>query len=446
MRVKMTFAVLALAALALSVPASSAAAVIHVDPGESIQAAIDEAKPGTTIKLGEGVYKDSVNISKNDIEIVGKGRSKTKIEVPAAGDLPAGTGCTDDSGGTPVVNGICVSPEPPDDPKARCENSPPSGPDETIVKAIDDVEVSRLAVTGFTGIGVLYFCADDPEVTRVYTKGAEHPEYGIAAFASEDVEFTRNLTTESGEAGIYIGDSPHADATVWKNVAWNNGFGIFIRDAAHGTLQRNKTFGNCLGILFLNTDEAGAPPEFQGPPIDVKDWLAKQNNATANNRACPGGDEGGPVSGVGIGVSSAIDVSLIDNGVFGNDSKEESDFKGGILVVGEPGFKPSTGTKVGFNTAFGNTTDIIWDGQGAGNAFFHNDCLTSDPDGLCEDPDDNGDHGDDGGNGDDNDHGDDHPKGGDHHKGAGDHKKHGKKHKKKHHKKHKSKKHHKNDQ
>ena len=67
MRVKMTFAVLALAALALSVPASSAAAVVHVDPGESIQAAIDKAKPGTTIKLGEGTYKESVKISKSDI-------------------------------------------------------------------------------------------------------------------------------------------------------------------------------------------------------------------------------------------------------------------------------------------------------------------------------------------------------------------------------------------
>ena len=106
MRVKMTFAVLALAVLALVVPASSAAAVVRVgEPGESIQAAIDKAKPGTTIKLGEGTYKDSVNISKNDISIVGEGRSKTKIRSAGGRDLPAGAGCVDDSGGTPVVSG-----------------------------------------------------------------------------------------------------------------------------------------------------------------------------------------------------------------------------------------------------------------------------------------------------------------------------------------------------
>ena len=442
MRVKMTFAVLALAALALSVPATSAAAVVHVDPGESIQAAIDKAKPGTTIKLGEGTYKDSVNISKSDIEIVGEGRSKTKIEVPAAGDLPAGKGCVDDSGPQPVVSGFCISPDQPSDPKARCENSPSSGPGETIVKAVDDVEISRLAVTGFTGIGIIYFCADDPEVTRVYAKGAEHSEYGIAAFASEDVRFARNLTVNSGEAGIYIGDSPHADATVWKNVSWNNGFGLFLRDSAHGKVLENKTFGNCLGILVLNTDESQAPPEFRGPSIDARDWLVQDNDATANNRACPGGEEGGPISGIGIAVSSSIDIRVIGNDVFGNDSTAASDGHAGIVVLGEGGLT-SRDVKVAFNTAFGNTTDIVWDGQGTGNRFIENDCLTSQPDGLCEDPDGNGNHADDNGHGDDHPKGDGRDDGDDHHKGDGNHKKH-KKHK--HHKKHKqSKKHDRHD-
>ena len=353
MRVKMTFAALALAMLALVLPASASAngsRTVHVDPGESIQAAIDKAKPGTTIELGEGTYKESVRISKSDISIEGQGRSKTKIEVPDAADLPEGAPCLGETQHDPppappvkIVDGICVFPDFPEDPnvKARCENSPASDPDEQVVRALDDVEISKLAVTGFSASGVIYFCADDPEVTRVYAKGADEGggEYGIAAFASDDVVFSRNLTVNSGEAGIYIGDSPHADAVVWKNVSWKSNFGLFIRDSQHGTLQKNKAFDNCLGILFLNTNEAGAPPEFQGPPIDVKDWLAKQNNATANNRACPAGDEGGATSGIGIAVASSIDVSLIDNGVFGNDSNEASDFKGGIIVIGEPGFK-----------------------------------------------------------------------------------------------------------
>ena len=426
MRVKMTVAAMALAMLAVVLPASASAngsRTVHVDPGESIQAAIDKAKPGTTIKLGEGIYKESVRISKSDISIEGQGRSKTKIEVPAAADVPEGAGCINEAPppAPKLVDGICVFPEFPDNPKARCENAPSLVPGDPIVKAVDDVEISKLAVTGFTSSGVIYFCADDPVVTRVYAKGAGEAggEYGIAAFDAEDVVFTRNLTVDSGEAGIYIGDSAHADAVVSKNVAWKNNFGLFIRDAAHGTLQKNKAFGNCIGILFLNTDEAGAPPEFQGPPIDVKDWLAKQNNTTANNRACPAGDEGGATSGVGIGVGSSIDVSLIDNGVFGNDTTEATEFEGGIVVIGEPGFKPSSGIKVGFNTLHGNAPDLFWDEQGAGNRFFANDCLTSQPDGLCEDPADDGDHGDD-----TDDRGSGHHKGDRHDDHAKKHKKH----------------------
>ena len=79
---------------------------------------------------------------------------------------------------------------------------------------------------------------------------------------------------------------------------WNNGFGLFLRDAAHGTVQDNKSFGNCVGVLFLNVDESQAPPEDHVPVIENRDWLAKHNNVTANNRACPASDEGPPVSGV----------------------------------------------------------------------------------------------------------------------------------------------------
>ena len=70
------------------------------------------------------------------------------------------------------------------------------------------------------------------------------------------------------EAGIYIGDSPHADATVWKNVSFGNLFGIFVRDAAHGKLLENKTFSNCVGIVFLNTDETVVPPD--APPAQSR--------------------------------------------------------------------------------------------------------------------------------------------------------------------------------
>ena len=132
--------------------------------------------------------------------------------------------------------------------------------------------------------------------------------------------------------------------------------------------------------------------------VDPAHWVAKHNNVTANNRECGPGEENPPLSGVGIAVLGGKDIDLVDNGVFGNKAAAAfgSAFAGGIVVTTSPFAAPpvpSTDIKVAFNTALGNSTDLVLD-EGNEAKFFANDCLTSQPDGLCEDPDDNGDHGD----------------------------------------------------
>ena len=100
------------------------------------------------------------------------------------------------------------------------------------------------------------------------------------------------------EAGIYVGDSANANATVWKNVSYGNMFGVFIRDAAHGKVLKNKTFSNCVGIVFLNTDEADVPPgQTPGPSVDVKDWLAQGNNVDRQQQGVCGWRRGAAVLG-----------------------------------------------------------------------------------------------------------------------------------------------------
>jgi nitrous oxidase accessory protein NosD len=424
MKVKMTLPVLALAALALALPASSAAGgsrVVHVDTGESIQAAIDAARPYTTIKIEAGTYAESLVIDKDGIELAGEGRKKTKIVPPAS--PTAGEGCVFPAdGGALIANGICVT---------------HLNEQGEIVHRVEDVHISHLSVSGFNGNGIFYLGTEDGVVTRVIA--ADNEEYGIFANDSSGTKITRNVASNDlpdvnpapgiqlPEAGIYVGDSPDADATVWKNVAYGQLLGILIRDASDGDVVKNKMFSNCVGILILNT----------GAPVDTGDWLAKHNNVTANNRRCDSfeGGEAPALSGVGIAVLGGHDIDLIDNGVFGNKTAEgfESAFGGGIVVLASPFVGPepvpSTGIKVAFNTAIGNDPDLFWDEQGSGNSFFQNDCLTSQPDGLCEDPDHDGDHGDD-------DHGDKDDDRGNGHKGDR-HDDRAKKHKSSKHRKHK---------
>ncbi len=412
MRVKMTFAVAAVAALLLSLPASSFAhRTVKVESGESIQAAIDKAKPYTTIEIEAGTYQESLVVTTDGIRLVGEGRKQTHIVPPAT--PKDGEGCISQQGPDLIANGICVG---------NFDNP------EDVVK---DVQVSHLSVDGFNGISIFFLGTKDGAVTRVIA--SDYGEYGIFANTSSGTTIARNVLYNSvdgvnPEAGIYVGDSPDADATVWKNVSYGNLLGIFVRDASHGQLSKNKSFSNCVGILFLNTDAPGDPAH----------WVVKHDNVTANNRECAPTDESPPLSGVGIAVLGGKDIDLVDNGVFGNkgDAAFGSAFAGGIVVTASPFAAqpvPSTDIKVAFNTALGNSTDLVLD-EGNEAKFFANDCLTSRPDGLCEDPDDNGDHGDDGDhNGGDRDHADrDHQKD-KKHKG-GKHKKHkkSKKHRKSH--------------
>src|SRR5262249_44542980 len=77
--------------LAWVVPASAAgASTVTVGPGQSIQAAVDAAEPGTTIVLLPGVYRQNVLVMKDGITLQGAGptTSGTVLEPPPV--LPTG--------------------------------------------------------------------------------------------------------------------------------------------------------------------------------------------------------------------------------------------------------------------------------------------------------------------------------------------------------------------
>src|SRR5436309_14998129 len=81
MRVMKILAAAALAAFVSAVFAGpSAADVIKVSPGDSIQAAIDSAGTYDTIKLAPGTYQETVQIKKDGITLKGAGADKPMIE------------------------------------------------------------------------------------------------------------------------------------------------------------------------------------------------------------------------------------------------------------------------------------------------------------------------------------------------------------------------------
>ena len=70
---------------------------------------------------------------------------------------------------------------------------------------------------------------------------------------------------DNGEPGVYIGDSPHANAALSGNNAFRNGvgggegFGFLFRDSSHGDVHGNRAAGNCIGFIFVDTSENPDP-------------------------------------------------------------------------------------------------------------------------------------------------------------------------------------------
>jgi len=137
----------------------------------------------------------------------------------------------------------------------------------------------------------------------------------------------------------------------------------------------NRSFGNCDGIIVLST--AAATP--------AEHWTVNDNRVRDNTKACPAGEEGPPLSGLGIALAGASHSTVLGNAVTGNRPTGPSFASGGIAVASTAslGGNDPVGNLVTGNRLRDNQPDLFYDGSGSGNVFVHNSCETSIPDGLC---------------------------------------------------------------
>src|SRR5438105_1147246 len=107
--------------------------------------------------------------------------------------------------------------------------------------------MSRLAM-----FGAALSLAAAGVIANAGAAAAANDGYGIARFVSERGSVEHNDVSGAEEAGIYVGDSPHADVLVAHNHSHGNGsFGFFFRDSSHGEAFDNLSNDNCDGIIVI---------------------------------------------------------------------------------------------------------------------------------------------------------------------------------------------------
>ena len=161
------------------------------------------------------------------------------------------------------LNGICVA-----DVDA----------DGNMLRIVNDVRVTGFTVQDFPGVGIVF--AGTNRFRADHNVAANNASYGITAFVSTHGQFEYNTSYGSRDAGFYVGNSPKADFTIQYNTAFDDLWGILVRDSARGSVTDNLLHDNCSGLVFLNT----------GTITGVHDWLASHNIAARNNNFCPAGD------------------------------------------------------------------------------------------------------------------------------------------------------------
>lgn len=340
-------AALAAAAILGVLSAPAAAKTIHVSPGESIQDAVKSADRGDEIAVHAGVFRESVSIKSNHLTLRGAGDRRGGTVIKPGSDKRCDNGRI----------GICI-----------LQHKSGSGRAPT-----RDIRVTGFRVAGFKDFGIGAFGARDT-LFRNNTFVRDH-EYGFGAFGSKRTKLFHNVAKGAEEAGFYIGDSAHSGAVLRGNRARrNHTFGFFFRDSSHGLARHNLAIQNCIGVILFNT----------GAPGGVRHWRVSDNRVLRNNRHCPGNP---PTSGTGIALAGAQANVIRGNSVKGNRPTGSAFIPGGIVVFSSAPFggTDSARNRIARNRAFRNRpNDIIWDGNGQGNAFVHNRCGSSQPGGLCD--------------------------------------------------------------
>ena len=349
---------------------------VQVVAPHSIQAAIDAAPTGATVCVGPGTYQENLLINKDGITLKGEGPGKTVLEPPAQ-EVPV---CLklffqpidyENNG----LNGICVA-----DVDA----------DGNMLRVVNDVRVTGFTIQDFPGVGIVF--AGTNRSRADHNVAANNASYGITAFGSTHGQFEYNTTYGSHDAGFYVGDSPEADFRIQYNTAFDDLWGILVRDSARGRVTDNLLQGSCAGLVFLNT----------GTISGVHHWLASHNITAGNNNFCPADDLPFALTGVGILIAGGDHIVLRENRVGQNQASGDPTIingvplAGGIVVVSTanvsvfPGYYGSVSAHniVEKNFVLDNQPfDLVYDGLGAGNHFTANRYETSLPTWLCRERD-----------------------------------------------------------
>ena len=322
-----------------AVPAPPTDRTIRVPADAStIQAAVDQAKPGDLVLVAAGTYKEAVHVRTPSVVVRGIDRNTVIID-----------------GGDQLENGILVS--------------------------ANNVAIENLTIRHFVVNGLLFTKAydDNPDsqehaVLRgyraSYVTASNNGLYGIYAFFAQGGVIEHSYASGHPDSGMYVGQCKPCDAVLRDNVAELNAVGYEGTNASGNLFVINSVWRRNRIGLTPNSQNA----EKLAPQVDI----VVAGNVVEDNQdpAAPSAAQGG--SGFGIAVGGGQRNRVLRNLVRRNDS-------GGIVVTDLAKYQPES-NEIRENLLEENGIDLaLYSSDGAAsipsrrNCFAGNTFVTSLP-------------------------------------------------------------------
>lgn len=328
---------------------SSRAPDLVVHPGGSIQAALNSAKAGATIKIQAGTYQESITVNKPGITLRGDG--EVTLQNPG--------------GATIGIN---------------------------VEDAADGFSLDHITVRDFEERGVQINHVDGFVLSHVTV--INNGEFGLFS------EYCQNGLIEHcegrghAETAVFVGQSSHVAIT--RSRGYDNVIGFEVENSSDVSLDRNHAYNNAVGMMCLLVPERLTG---ESSRISLTKNEIRQNNHP--NFSQPPEAESVLPTGIGILLLGVNQTEVRDNRVTDNQFTGVA-VVSTLLMAALANLPPEAfesiepnpdGVTVISNFVKGNGTippaglpfpgaDLLWDGSGTGNCWGKNLYLTSYPSAL----------------------------------------------------------------